>query len=320
MTGRADRPRARAIAALAGAAVGATAWLSLGVVAAIDPARGTRLLALPPWPWLAALVIGGGVVAPLLRLPGVAAMPLVLLALPWLPVVPGRVPPAFLLWDGPLEGAVWIAAMGGVAVLWWRARRRPDAAFQIPDDTQARVAGLLALAAALGAWAVARPHVPAGDEPHYLVITQSLLRDRDLRIEDNHRDAQYLAYFEGALKPDFMRRGVDGQIYSIHAPGTALLVLPAFAIAGYAGAVVTVTVVVALGAMALWRAARLLSGSAAGAWADPAPLQRAQAHEAQRAPVARAKPRRRRRVVLRVACSRRESLHRRGRWRCRGAG
>ena len=37
-----------------------------------------------------------------------------------------------------------------------------------------------------------------------------------------------------------MRRGVDGQIYSIHAPGMAALVLPAFAVAGYAGAVATV--------------------------------------------------------------------------------
>ena len=31
------------------------------------------------------------------------------------------------------------------------------------------------------------PSVPSGDEPHYLIITQSLLKDGDLRIENNHQ-------------------------------------------------------------------------------------------------------------------------------------
>ncbi len=33
--------------------------------------------------------------------------------LPWLPWLPVPVPAAFLLWDGPLEGAVWTAALAG---------------------------------------------------------------------------------------------------------------------------------------------------------------------------------------------------------------
>ena len=41
---------------------------------------------------------------------------------------------------------------------------------------------------AVAAWQVA-PSVPGGDEPHYLIITQSLLKDGDLRIENNHRAA-----------------------------------------------------------------------------------------------------------------------------------
>jgi hypothetical protein len=36
-------------------------------------------------------------------------------------------------------------------------------------------------------WATIRPRVPAGDEPHSLVIAQSLLRDADVRIENSHR-------------------------------------------------------------------------------------------------------------------------------------
>ena len=34
--------------------------------------------------------------------------------------------------------------------------------------------------------------MPAGDEPHYLVITQSLMRDGDLQIENNHTRGDYL--------------------------------------------------------------------------------------------------------------------------------
>ena len=117
-------------------------------------------------------------------------------------------------------------------------------------------AGVLAALIFAAAWMTARPRVPAGDEPHYLVIAQSLLYDGDLRIENNHQQDQYLAYYDGILKPDFMRRGVDRQIYSIHAPGVAALVLPAFAAVGYPGAVGTViAAIAAAGTAAAWLAA-----------------------------------------------------------------
>ena len=131
-----------------------------------------------------------------------------------------------------------------LAALLWRSRRaapRPGVhalagAAPGAGDRRCRWRSLVFA----GAWMTARPRVPAGDEPHYLVITQSLLYDGDLRIENNHQQDQYLAYYDGVLKPDFMRRGVDRQIYSIHAPGVAALVLPAFAAVGYPGAVGTV--------------------------------------------------------------------------------
>ena len=96
------------------------------------------------------------------------------------------------------------------------------------------------------------PRIPGGDEPHYLIITQSLLSDGDLRIEDNHRRREYAAYADGELKPDYLRRGRDGAIYSIHAPGVSALVLPAFWLAGYRGAVFTMAVLGALGLIAVW--------------------------------------------------------------------
>src|SRR5207253_3933564 len=103
---------------------------------------------------------------------------------------------------------------------------------------QVLLAGALAAVAfGLGTWSVAPQH-PDGDEPHYLVITQSILQDHDLKIENNHRQRDYEAYFGRLLKPDFLKRSKDGEIYSIHAPGLPVAVAPAFLLSGYRGVLI----------------------------------------------------------------------------------
>ena len=266
----------RVVAAALGAWAGVTAWVSLGVVAVVDGERLTRVVALPPIVLLAGCVLAGIAAGSAVSWPRPVLRPLSLLVLPWLPWLPVRVPEAFLLWEGPLEGAIWGITIGGLSVQAWRHRAAANSpAPADPAHRSARqpwIAATLMCLVALTGWAVARPRVPGGDEPHYLVITQSLLRDGDLAIEDNHRDRQYLAYFDGGLKPDFMRRGRDRQIYSIHAPGTSAVVLPAFALAGYAGAVLSVAIIVAAGLAALWLAAYRLTGGTAGAWVSAGAL------------------------------------------------
>src|SRR5439155_17537199 len=115
------------------------------------------------------------------------------------------------------------------------------------------------------AWQLS-PRVPAGDEPHYLVIVQSLLRDHDLRIENNHRRGDYRAYYDADLKPDFRRRGRDGQIYSIHAPGLPVTVLPVFALFGYPGAVVLLALTSAAATGVAWLAAWKATGDVGASW------------------------------------------------------
>ena len=145
------------------------------------------------------------------------------------------------------------AAWGFSPAVWWPAFS-PTLAF--------------ALAAALyvgAAWRLA-PILPSGDEPHYLVIAESLLRDGDLRIENNHASRRYLAYVDGELKPDYLRRGRDGRIYSIHAPGLPMLVLPAFALGGYRGVVLFLALLSAAGAALAWRAAFEVTRDFTAAW------------------------------------------------------
>lgn len=77
---------------------------------------------------------------------------------------------------------------------------------------------------------------PDGDEPQYLMVAESLLRDRDLALDQDFKEARYSAFFSRPLEPHFRIRGPQGQIYSLHAVGLSLLILPAYALGGYAGA------------------------------------------------------------------------------------
>src|SRR5678815_3480316 len=74
------------------------------------------------------------------------------------------------------------------------------------------------------------------------------------------------SYVEADLKPDYLRRGRDGAIYSIHAPGLAVLVLPAFALGRYLGVTIFLVLISAAGSIVAWRAAYRLTGDAAAAW------------------------------------------------------
>jgi hypothetical protein len=77
---------------------------------------------------------------------------------------------------------------------------------------------------------------PDGDEPQYLMVAESLLRDHDLALDQDFKEARYSAFFSRPLDPHFRIRGPQGQIYSLHAVGLSLLILPAYALGGYAGA------------------------------------------------------------------------------------
>ncbi|HSC26703.1 MAG TPA: hypothetical protein VLD67_05490 [Vicinamibacterales bacterium] len=246
--------------AVAAAALAAalSAWLSQSTIAVAAP-DGPRIALLPISAFTVLLAASAGAIVVLLSraAPLTPVWLLGLTVLPWLPV---DVPAPWLIWSGPLTLIVWLA------VFWIMARRAPLRITILFAASAPLRAGLLALLLfSVAAWRAA-PAVPGGDEPHYLVITQSLLYDGDLRIENNHRRGDYQAYFAGQLRPDYLRRGRDGEIYSIHAPGVSALVLPAFALGGYRGVVVFLLLVAAAASALLWHVVWLAARSRPAAW------------------------------------------------------
>ena len=242
--------------------IGLAVWCAAGRISlASSDSASIRLAVAAPW-WFSAIATAAAALVPAWRRSPLLTLPALLSVLPWLPV---PLPAVALVWTGPLA---WVPI--GLCVIAAVVAAGAGRPFRVGGSIDAAVhwqaAAGVTLALALAAAWVLSPRLPAGDEPHYLVITQSLLKDADLRIENNHRARDYAAYFDAPLAPDFLRRGRDSQIYSIHAPGLPVLVLPAFWLFGYRGAQATVLILAALVGGIVWKAGWRATRSIPAAW------------------------------------------------------
>lgn len=283
------RARSAWLAAAAICVVGAAGWASRAELDEIvsDGAR-TRLALVPSWqPFVA---FAGLAVVALLGLavlrrratPQPKTLPLGQLVLPafgltallvpYLPLAPDwwpglqalAGPGAWLVWAAVGVQFVWtLTPLVPRGQRWWTSRSL---------RTQTAVVWL-ATAASAGLGASRLTHTvlfPSGDEPHYLIIAQSLWRDGDLKIENNHTRKDYAEYFGRDLDPHYLTRGVDREIYSIHPIGMPVLMAPVYALGGYDLVVATFVLMAATAATLAWRWV-LLATAAAGtttlAWA-----------------------------------------------------
>ena len=86
-----------------------------------------------------------------------------------------------------------------------------------------------------------------GDEPFYLLMTESMVKDHDLNLANQYRDLAHSATHRLDLTPQFGdRTGPHGESYSRLEPFLALLMVPGFALAGLSGALLTIALFGAL--------------------------------------------------------------------------
>jgi len=276
------------------ATAGAAFWASLGALDVTSRgAEVVRVAMLPSLGQLAASILLAVALGAVLRLRipppsepaaglpgphhatlgGGSFMPLYALAvllLPYLPWLPDRLP-VLRVFAGPGRLLVWatVAAQVAWAVLGTAGRgRRLVARVRAWSPVRGTlVAGTASLLWFGGAALALAPSglTPGGDEPHYLIMMQSLLKDGDLQIENNHVQRDFAAYYEADLPPHAIAPGRNGAMYSVHPVGLPIVAAPAFAAGGYR-AVVVLMILLASGASALaWTWARRVTGSVASA-------------------------------------------------------
>jgi hypothetical protein len=257
------RVLSRARTVVGPAIVAAAVWAARGVITPSSIAAPNVRFGEPASAaWFAGAFVLAFACTPLRRSPALA-LPGLLAILPWLPI---PLPTVAYLWTGGLAWLPVVLPFLGAALVASPARRDSPRVWPESPRANVSVAAAFTLALTVAAAVSLRHSLPAGDEPHYLVITESLLKDGDLRIENNHRARDYRAYYDGTADPQFLRRGKDGEIYPVHMPGTSLLVLPLFKVAGYRGAQATmVLAAVATGAL-LWLLAWLATGDRVASW------------------------------------------------------
>ena len=86
-----------------------------------------------------------------------------------------------------------------------------------------------------------------GDEPYYLLITESLARDHDLDLANQYRDLAHSATARTDLTPQLGDPiGAHGERYSRHEPFLSLLLVPGYLAAGLPGALITIALFGAL--------------------------------------------------------------------------
>ncbi len=129
----------------------------------------------------------------------------------------------------------WLAVLGSVYLIWTSVSRvlpsapRPEGR----QDRGPRPKTLFALSflvyVFLASGLVLPPQPFSGDEPHYLIITQSLLADGDINVYNDYRLDRYRVLYPGPLENHAFpgKEGPDHE-YSRHLPGVSILVLPSY--------------------------------------------------------------------------------------------
>jgi hypothetical protein len=136
----------------------------------------------------------------------------------------------------------WVSVLGSVYLLGAFISRTvqglPPPA--IRPNPRRRLPALFAVSfmvyAFLASGLVLPPQPFSGDEPHYLLILQSLLADGDIDVYNDYRGERYRAFYPGPLE-NHAYPGKNGpeHEYSRHLPGISFLAIPSYLAGELAG-------------------------------------------------------------------------------------
>ena len=272
------------------AITGLALYVTRGVLDQTVTANGViRFAMLPPWQALVGFICLAGLLLvgvdhlnaprgtsanqrPKLRELVLPLLALVIVIVPFMPVVPDSFPVLQSL-AGPLVAVIWLSVAGLQVWTLWQSRlvtARWLERWSLRQITAAIWLATACLAGIAGARLTGTPLFPGGDEPHYLVIAQSLWRDGDFKIENNHARGDYREYFPADLEPHYVTRGVNDEIYSIHPVGLPVLIAPVYGAGGYRAVVFVLILLGATAAAIAWwwtMATVHAAGAATFAWA-----------------------------------------------------
>jgi hypothetical protein len=142
-------------------------------------------------------------------------------------------------------------------VLAWKLRPFLEAAFLSPAPIRRRDVWIAVLAVGLGFFLLDHPRSFTGDEPHYLVYADSLMRDRSADLSHSY-DPRITGRFFNGLTPDGQTVVVTNSgtgknfLRPYHYPGLPILILPGYALGGACGAKLVVLLLTAIGLTGLF--------------------------------------------------------------------
>jgi hypothetical protein len=97
----------------------------------------------------------------------------------------------------------------------------------------------------------------SGDEPNYLLMSHSLLKDKDIDLSNNFAHKDYFYFYDKEKNPRLTlgingRYGKDGKLYSVNLPGVSVLMLPWYGLSQlFKG---TLRTFILKGSLSLWAA------------------------------------------------------------------
>ncbi len=180
---------------------------------------------------------------------------------------------AALVAFGPISGRPGFLNDVGLlylVLLAWKLYPFLKAAIASPAAIRRRDVWVAVLAIGLGFFLLDHPRPLDGDEPHYLVYADSLMRDRDTDLSNNY-DPRITGRFARSLTPDGQTVVVTNPetgrsfLRPYHYPGLPVLILPGYAAAGACGAKIVILLLTAAGLTGLFVLLRNIGVSDAAA-------------------------------------------------------